>query len=58
MVYLHIPFCHRKCTYCAFYSVVTAADKQAYVEALCRELDCQPGDILEYIPEKEEENDE
>ena len=38
MVYLHIPFCHRKCTYCAFYSVVTAADKQAYVAALCREL--------------------
>ncbi len=24
------------------------------LEALCRELDCQPGDILEYIPESEE----
>lgn len=23
------------------------------LEALCRELDCQPGDILEYVPEKE-----
>lgn len=22
------------------------------LEAICRELDCQPGDILEYIPEK------
>jgi len=22
--------------------------------ALCRELDCQPGDLLEYCPEKEE----
>jgi putative transcriptional regulator len=21
------------------------------LEAICRELDCQPGDILEYIPE-------
>ena len=21
------------------------------LEALCRELDCQPGDLLEYIPE-------
>lgn len=24
------------------------------LEALCRALDCQPGDILEYIPEEEE----
>ena len=38
MIYLHIPFCHRKCTYCAFYSVVAAGDRQAYVDALCKEL--------------------
>ena len=38
MIYLHIPFCHRKCTYCAFYSVVTAGDRLAYVDALCKEL--------------------
>ncbi|CEL91243.1 helix-turn-helix domain-containing protein [Streptococcus sanguinis] len=25
------------------------------LNALCRELDCQPGDILEYIPDDEEE---
>lgn len=25
------------------------------LEALCRELDCQPGDILEYIPGEGEE---
>ena len=24
------------------------------LEALCRELDCQPGDIIEYQPEKPE----
>ncbi|MBN1775287.1 MAG: helix-turn-helix transcriptional regulator [Oscillospiraceae bacterium] len=23
------------------------------LEAICRELSCQPGDILEYIPEEE-----
>ncbi|MBR5354219.1 MAG: radical SAM family heme chaperone HemW [Bacteroidales bacterium] len=39
MIYLHIPFCHRKCTYCAFYSVVTSGDRQAYVDALRKELD-------------------
>ena len=24
------------------------------LEAVCRALDCQPGDILEYVPKKEE----
>lgn len=27
------------------------------LEALCRELDCQPGDLLEYINEDEENED-
>lgn len=39
MIYIHIPYCHRKCTYCAFFSAVTAADKQHYVDALCQELE-------------------
>ncbi|AUW95838.1 MULTISPECIES: helix-turn-helix domain-containing protein [Streptococcus] len=26
------------------------------LNALCRELGCQPGDILEYIPDESEEN--
>jgi putative transcriptional regulator len=25
------------------------------LEAICRALDCQPGDILEYVPQKGEE---
>lgn len=24
------------------------------LEAICQALDCQPGDILEYVPDKEE----
>jgi len=24
------------------------------LDAICRELDCQPGDVLEFIPEAEE----
>ncbi|MCI8442718.1 MAG: helix-turn-helix transcriptional regulator [Provencibacterium sp.] len=28
------------------------------LEELCRVLDCQPGDLLEYLPEKPEENEE
>lgn len=38
MIYIHIPFCHRKCTYCAFYSKTGQYDMDAYVDALCREI--------------------
>lgn len=38
MIYCHIPFCRRKCTYCAFYSLVGNHDRQRYVEAVCREI--------------------
>ncbi len=40
MIYIHIPFCHRKCSYCAFYSKVTGdqGTVEAYVGALRREL--------------------
>ena len=27
------------------------------LDAICKALDCQPGDILEYIPETKEETD-
>lgn len=39
MIYIHIPFCHRKCAYCAFYSVAGSSEKDAYIDALCREID-------------------
>lgn len=38
MLYIHIPYCHHKCTYCGFYSVAGSRDREAYVEAVCREL--------------------
>ena len=38
-LYLHIPFCVRKCFYCDFLSGPQSADVQErYVEALCREI--------------------
>lgn len=27
------------------------------LDALCRALECQPGDLLEYVPEKEAEDE-
>lgn len=39
MIYIHIPFCAKKCNYCAFNSKVGAADEiQNYVEALTAEV--------------------
>ena len=39
MIYVHVPFCVRKCNYCAFNSAVgSAADKNFYVDALIREI--------------------
>lgn len=38
-LYLHVPFCAAKCTYCDFYSLPHSEGRMdAYVEALCRHL--------------------
>ena len=46
MLYVHIPFCHRKCNYCAFYSRpvknADGVDCMAYIEALEREMIQRP----------------
>lgn len=39
MLYIHIPYCHHKCTYCGFYSVAGRHNRDEYVDALCRELE-------------------
>ena len=37
-VYIHIPFCKRKCNYCAFTSITDINSVAAYLEALKREI--------------------
>ncbi|NTV64286.1 MAG: radical SAM family heme chaperone HemW [Oscillochloris sp.] len=38
-LYIHIPFCHRRCAYCDFNTYAHMDDKiEAYVDALCAEL--------------------
>lgn len=38
-IYLHIPFCKRRCIYCDFYSTTQSDKRQAYVRTLCQELE-------------------
>lgn len=37
-IYIHVPFCARRCLYCAFYSTVRPDDRQCYTDCVCREL--------------------
>lgn len=43
-IYIHIPFCVRKCSYCAFLSAPADADtRETYVKALIREIELRAG---------------
>ncbi|HEU5396789.1 MAG TPA: radical SAM family heme chaperone HemW [Verrucomicrobiae bacterium] len=45
-LYVHVPFCAQKCTYCAFYSEASSGELiNRYVAALARELHLVAGDV-------------
>lgn len=49
-IYVHIPFCVKKCDYCDFLSGPAAKERQeAYVEALLREIEAQKPDEQEQV---------
>lgn len=48
-VYLHIPFCVKKCRYCDFLSApALPAARESYVQALCREMAAEAGQYKEH----------
>ena len=45
-LYVHVPFCAHKCSYCAFYSEASSGELiNRYVKALCRELEMVANDL-------------
>ena len=37
-IYIHVPFCKRRCIYCDFFSTTQNEKKTGYIHALCQEL--------------------
>lgn len=45
-LYIHVPFCERKCPYCDFYSVAAQdAAMDAYTDAVVRAIKCAPFEV-------------
>lgn len=45
-IYIHIPYCLTRCSYCDFYTVIDTHTKSDFTTTLCKEI-CQSRDYLE-----------
>jgi oxygen-independent coproporphyrinogen-3 oxidase len=48
-LYIHIPFCKKRCLYCDFFSTTLLERREAYVEALLREIQARREEAGEVI---------
>jgi oxygen-independent coproporphyrinogen III oxidase len=49
-LYIHIPFCEKKCIYCSFYSIEALEGKERFLDAIVREIDMR-AELLEGDPD-------
>ena len=49
-LYLHIPFCARRCIYCDFYFVTTARSHAGFIRAMCREIEHRATEYASHEP--------
>ncbi len=49
MIYIHIPFCLRKCLYCDFYSITDSSLYDAYTDAVIEEIKEHKGKNVETV---------
>ena len=42
-LYIHIPFCISKCSYCDFFSITECGEEKLdnYIDSLCKEIECR-----------------
>ena len=48
-LYVHIPFCKKRCLYCDFYSTTLLGRRKEYVEALLKEIEARKNEASEPI---------
>jgi coproporphyrinogen III oxidase-like Fe-S oxidoreductase len=56
MIYVHVPFCHSKCTFCDWVQAIPTKDllrkpddsvRRRYIEALCREIEARGAELAD-----------
>ena len=48
-IYVHIPYCAKKCAYCDFYSVPSRESSKAYCSALIKQIESYGKKATGYI---------